>query len=67
MGHIVVNQNPAHLIPPLKVLEKEEKLQELVGQAYTAARQHEEESLRKTLRDNSEKKFQDFRIPGADF
>ena len=54
MGHIIINQNPAHLIPPLKVLEKEEKLKELVDQPYSAARQREEELLRKALRENSE-------------
>ena len=54
MGHIIANQNPSHLIPPLKVTEKEAELVKLGNLAYTAARQREEESLRKSLRENTE-------------
>ena len=54
MGHIIANQNPSHLIPPLKVIEKEAELVKLSNLAYTAARQREEESLRKSLRENTE-------------
>ena len=54
MGHIIANQHPSHLIAPLKVIEKEAALLTLSNLAYTAARQREEESLRKSLRENTE-------------